>query len=130
MSPVAPPSPAPQRLTSRNRLPFAGQIKLNTCQPPWDSKSNAAQLCSGPCLAGVNLLSLDGRRAICCCAEALEFPQVRRFLRLAKWVYKAHGAVCGYRAIPCFIRRCHCFAVLSAGCFFGVPSVMTCHGQQ
>ena len=51
-----------------------------------------------PCLAGVDLLSLDGRSAIGCCAEALEFPQVRRFLRLAKWVYKAHR---GRLWLPC-----------------------------
>ena len=39
--------------------------------------------------AGVDLLSLDGCRAIRCCAEDVEFAQVRRFLRLARWVYKA-----------------------------------------
>ena len=41
--------------------------------------------------AGVDLLSLDGCRAIRCCAEDVEFAPVRRFLRLAKWVYKVWG---------------------------------------
>ncbi|CAJ1399634.1 unnamed protein product [Effrenium voratum] len=42
---------------------------------------------------GVDLLSLDGRRAIWCCAEAVQFEPVRRFLRLARWVYKATECV-------------------------------------
>ena len=45
-----------------------------------------------PGVSGVDLLSLDGRRGIRCCAEAVQFKSVRRFLRLAKWVYKARGA--------------------------------------
>ena len=62
-----------------------------------DNKRHAA-LRSGPCHSGVDLLSLDGRRAIRCCAEAVEFPQVRRFLRLARWVYKANK---GCLRLPC-----------------------------
>ena len=38
--------------------------------------------------AGVDLLSLDGLRAVRC-LDAVAFPEVRRFLRVAKWVYKA-----------------------------------------
>ena len=38
--------------------------------------------------AGVDLLSLDGLRAVRCLGAAA-FPEVRRVLRVAKWVYKA-----------------------------------------
>ena len=38
--------------------------------------------------AGVDLLSLDGLRAVRC-LDSVAFPEVRRFLRVAKWVYKA-----------------------------------------
>ena len=41
---------------------------------------------SGP--AGVDLLSLDGLRAARC-LDSVAFPEVRRFLRVAKWVCKA-----------------------------------------
>ena len=37
--------------------------------------------------AGVDLLSLDGLRAVRC-LDSVAFPEVRRFLRVAKWVYK------------------------------------------
>ena len=39
-------------------------------------------------LPGVDLLSLDGLRAVRC-LDAVAFLEVRRFLRVAKWVYKA-----------------------------------------
>ena len=39
-------------------------------------------------LTGVDLLSLDGLRAVRC-LDAVAFAEVRRFLRVAKWVYKA-----------------------------------------
>ena len=39
-------------------------------------------------LTGVDLLSLDGLRAVRC-LDAVAFPEVRRFLRVAKWVYQA-----------------------------------------
>ena len=42
--------------------------------------------------AGVDLLSLDGLRAVRC-LDAVAFPEVRRFLRVAKWVYKADNGL-------------------------------------
>ena len=41
-----------------------------------------------PAQAGVDLLSLDGLRAVRC-LDSVAFPEVRRFARVAKWVYKA-----------------------------------------
>lgn len=55
-----------------------------------------------PCLfisscAGVDLLSLDGRLAVRCSDTALPHREVKRFLRMARWVYKArsgeHGMI-------------------------------------
>ena len=43
-------------------------------------------------LAGVDLLSLDGLRAVSC-LDSVAFPEVRRFLHVAKWVYKVGGGV-------------------------------------
>ena len=40
-------------------------------------------------LAGVDLLSLDGRRAVRCSNATLPHAEVKRFLRMARWVYKA-----------------------------------------
>ena len=40
-------------------------------------------------LAGVDLLSLDGCRAVRCSNSTLPHAEVKRFLRLARWVYKA-----------------------------------------
>ena len=40
-------------------------------------------------LAGVDLLSLDGRLAVRCSHSTLPYADVRRFLRVARWVYKA-----------------------------------------
>ena len=42
-------------------------------------------------LPGVDLLSLDGLRAVRClnATGSAVFEEVRRFLRVAKWVYKA-----------------------------------------
>lgn len=44
-----------------------------------------------PC-AGVDLLSLDGQRAVRCLDGVVPFAEVRRFLRVARWIYKALGA--------------------------------------
>ena len=38
----------------------------------------------------MDLLSLDGLRAVRC-LDSVAFPEVRRFLRVAKWVYKVRG---------------------------------------
>ena len=47
--------------------------------------------------AGVDLLSLDGRLAVRCSDTALPHREVKRFLRIARWVYKArsgeHGVI-------------------------------------
>ncbi|CAJ1452423.1 unnamed protein product [Effrenium voratum] len=76
-------------LTAHQRLVWVTSLRLDAVPvqelPPWFwERMNVTRR-----PPGVDLLSLDGQRAIRCCAEALEFPQVRRFLRLARWVYKA-----------------------------------------
>ena len=38
---------------------------------------------------GLDLLSLDGSHAILCCDSSVAFKKVRRFLRIAGWIYKA-----------------------------------------
>ena len=38
---------------------------------------------------GLDLLSLDGSHAVCCWNTSVSFKEVRRFLRMARWVYKA-----------------------------------------
>ena len=38
---------------------------------------------------GLDLLSLDGSHAIGCWNASVSFKEVRRFLRMARWVYKA-----------------------------------------
>ena len=38
---------------------------------------------------GLDLLSLDGCHAILCCNSSVAFKKVRRFLRIASWIYKA-----------------------------------------
>ena len=38
---------------------------------------------------GLDLLSLDGSHAVRCCNTSVSFKEVRRFLRMARWVYKA-----------------------------------------
>ena len=43
-------------------------------------------------LAGVDLLSLDGSLAVRCSNSALPYAEVKRFLRVARWVYKAPSA--------------------------------------
>ena len=43
-------------------------------------------------VAGVDLLSLDGRLAVRCSDTALPHREVKRFLRMARWVYKARRA--------------------------------------
>ena len=40
-------------------------------------------------LAGVDLLSLDGSLAVRCSNSTLPHAEVKRFLRMARWVYKA-----------------------------------------
>ncbi|CAJ1346014.1 unnamed protein product [Effrenium voratum] len=80
-------------LTAHQRLVWATSLRLDAVPvqelPPWFwERQNVTRRCPG-----VDLLSLDGRRGIRCCAEAVEFQQVRRFLRLAKWVYKASDCV-------------------------------------
>ena len=42
-----------------------------------------------PVPTGVDLLSLDGSHAVCCWNASVSFKEVRRFLRMARWVYKA-----------------------------------------
>ena len=42
---------------------------------------------------GVDLLSLDGRLAVRCCNTSLPYREVKRFLRLGRWVYKVHRAL-------------------------------------
>ena len=39
--------------------------------------------------AGLDLLSLDGSHAVGCWNASVSFKEVRRFLRMARWVYKA-----------------------------------------
>ena len=48
-------------------------------------------LLSSSC-AGVDLLSLDGRLAVRCSNTSLTHTDVKRFLRVARWAYKAHHA--------------------------------------
>ena len=38
---------------------------------------------------GLDLLSLDGSHAVGCWNASVSFKEVRRFLRMARWVYKA-----------------------------------------
>jgi len=40
-------------------------------------------------LSGVDLLSLDGRLAVRCSNATLPYQEVKRFIRVARWVYKA-----------------------------------------
>ena len=40
-------------------------------------------------VAGVDLLSLDGRRAVRCSNTTLPCQEVKRFIRVARWIYKA-----------------------------------------
>ena len=35
------------------------------------------------------MLSLDGSHAVCCWNASVSFKEVRHFLRMARWVYKA-----------------------------------------
>ena len=41
-------------------------------------------------LAGIDLLSLDGRVAVRCSNTALPYQEVKRFIRVARWIYKAN----------------------------------------
>ena len=40
-------------------------------------------------VAGVDLLSLDGRLAVRCSNTTLPYQEVKRFIRVARWIYKA-----------------------------------------
>ena len=40
-------------------------------------------------LVGVDLLSLDGRLAVRCSNTTLPYQEVKRFIRVARWIYKA-----------------------------------------
>ena len=40
-------------------------------------------------LAGVDMLSLDGRLAVRCSNTTLPYQEVKRFIRVARWIYKA-----------------------------------------
>ena len=40
-------------------------------------------------MAGVDLLSLDGRLAVRCSNTTLPYQEVKRFIRVARWAYKA-----------------------------------------
>ena len=42
-------------------------------------------------LAGVDLLSLDGHLAVRCSNATLPYQEVKRFIRVARWVYQATG---------------------------------------
>ena len=42
-----------------------------------------------PVPTGLDLLSLDGSHAVGCWNASVPFKEVRRFLRMARWVYKA-----------------------------------------
>ena len=42
-----------------------------------------------PVPTGLDLLSLDGSHAVGCWNASVSFKEVRRFLRMARWVYKA-----------------------------------------
>ena len=68
-------------------------------------------------MAGVDLLSLDGRLAVRCSNTTLPYQEVKRFIRVARWIYKAtpyNGT-----AIVCNSRVAHAelispmFAILS-----------------
>ena len=58
-------------------------VELDVVPPCQSSRFSTCQA-----LAGVDLLSLDGLRAVRC-LDSVAFPEARRFLRVAKWVYKA-----------------------------------------
>ena len=45
-------------------------------------------------LVGVDLLSLDGRLVVRCSNTTLPYQEVKRFIRVARWVYKATGCKC------------------------------------
>ena len=45
-------------------------------------------------LGGIDLLSLDGRLAVRCSNTTLPCREVKRFIRVARWVYKATGCKC------------------------------------
>ena len=40
-------------------------------------------------VTGVDLLSLDGRLVVRCSNTTLPYQEVKRFIRVARWVYKA-----------------------------------------
>ena len=77
------------------------QAREKACIDPAPSAS-ASTL---PSLAGVDLLSLDGLRAVRClnATGSAAFAEVRLFLRVAKWVYEA-GHMLRFRAQG-FFRR-------------------------
>ena len=53
----------------------------------------AALACPWKSLAGVDLLSLDGRHAVRCLDGAVPFTEVRRFPRVARWLYKVWASL-------------------------------------
>ena len=68
--------------------------------------SKHLHVCSSPA-TGVDLLSLDGRLAVRCSATALPHREVKRFLRMARWVYKARSG--GHGVIQRVGPRCSCW---------------------
>ena len=75
-------------------------------------------------LTGVDLLSLDGLRAVRC-LDSVAFPEVRRFLRVAKWVYKAGQMLLrlpvahafylnGFTSSPCGCQAADCTLVTTS----------------
>eukprot|EP00435_Cladocopium_sp_Y103_P040656 s2512_g11.t1 len=75
-------------LGGRQRLVWAAALELNAELPPWFlERQNIIRR-----HPGVDLLSLDGRVAIRCCNTSLPHREVKRFLRLARWVYKVQWA--------------------------------------
>ena len=40
-------------------------------------------------VVGIDLLSLDGRLAVRCSNTTLPYQEVKRFIRVARWIYKA-----------------------------------------
>ena len=60
-------------------------------------------------LAGVDLLSLDGSLAVRCSNSTLPYAEVKRFLRMARWVYKAPLAYLAGRVSEiAFVCICIC----------------------
>ena len=45
-------------------------------------------------VTGVDLLSLDGSLAVRCSNTTLPYQEVKRFIRVARWIYKATGCKC------------------------------------